>query len=514
MKDYLSIRGLLSLAVGCAALLSGCVGSESEAVPETEDGRPLPVQEGLDPSVAPTLADDPALASQGIPVWDRIQEPWFGDLDGMVERRVIRAGVVPSKTMFFLDGAKPRGATFDALTFFENELNETLNRGDLKVHVVLIPMSRDQLFPALLEGRVDIAAANLTITPERLESVDFADPLLRNVTEVLVTGPEVPPLEKRSDLGGQTIHIRPSSSFYQTLLRLNETLREEGKAPIQIQDASEFLESEDLLEMVNAGVVPATVVDGHIADFWAQVFPDIQVHTEVPVKEGGAVSWAFRRESPQLKATLNGFVKGHRQGTLLGNMTLRRYLADADYVVNPTEGESKTRFEAALPVFRRYGGELGFDPLMLIALAYQESGLDQNARSQVGAQGIMQLMPATAADPNVGIPDISSLEANVHAGTKYLRFLVDRYFSDEPMDGLNEHLFGFAAYNAGPARIAQLRSEAAELGLDPNLWFRNVELVAARRIGRETVQYVGKIYKYYLAYAHMEELQETGGQAP
>jgi membrane-bound lytic murein transglycosylase MltF len=496
-------------------VLAGCGGEgpreeiEPGAVGDTvETPRPSDtLQEGSELGSAPTLADDPALISQEIPGLEQLQEPWFGDLDGMVERRIIRAAVVHSKTLFFLDGARPRGLTFEALTRFEEVLNEELETGHLKVHVVLIPMTRDQLFPALLEGRVDVAAANLTITPERLETVDFGDPLLRNVSEVVVTGPGTPGPESLEDLSGMDIHVRPSSSFYQSLLQVNEGLRRDSLDPIRIQEADELLESEDLLELVNAGLLPATVVDNHMADFWGQIFPGIQVHGDLPIKEGGGVAWAIRKDSPQLKAELDEFAAEHRQGTLLGNITLRRYLSDIEYVANPTEGEAQRRFNRALPVFQEYAGEYGFDPLLVLALGYQESGLDQSAESHVGAQGIMQLMPSTAADPNVGIPDVSTMENNVHAGTKYLRFLLDQYFSNEPLDELNEHFFAFASYNAGPGRVARLRAEASELGLDPNVWFRNVEHVAARRIGRETVQYVSNIYKYYLTYSRIEELE-------
>jgi membrane-bound lytic murein transglycosylase MltF len=137
---------------------------------------------------------------------------------------------------------------------------------------------------------------------------------------------------------------------------------------------------------------------------------------------------------------------------------------------------------------------------MTAALAYQESQLDHDKKSHVGAIGIMQLLPTTAADKNVGIADIAELESNIHAGHKYLRFLQDRYFSDPAISTLDRYLFTFAAYNAGPAKVAKIRTEAEAEGLDPNVWFQNVEIIAAKRIGRETVQYVSNIYKYYITY--------------
>jgi len=137
---------------------------------------------------------------------------------------------------------------------------------------------------------------------------------------------------------------------------------------------------------------------------------------------------------------------------------------------------------------------------MIAALAYQESQMDHSRKSHVGAIGIMQILPSTATDKNVDIPNIEELENNIHAGTKYLRFLRDRYFSDPAIDELNQNQLAFAAYNAGPAKIRRMRTETGKAGLDPNIWFGNVEIVIAKKIGRETVQYVSNIYKYYIAY--------------
>jgi len=162
-------------------------------------------------------------------------------------------------------------------------------------------------------------------------------------------------------------------------------------------------------------------------------------------------------------------------------------------------GELK-KFQDTVALFRKYADEYDFDYLKIMALAYQESHLDQSKRSDAGAIGIMQILPSTARDPNVNIPDIKILEKNIHAGNKYLRFLYDRYFNDSGIDPLNRILFTFASYNAGPGKMTRLRKEAAKMGLDPNVWFRNVEVVVAKRIGRETVQYVSNIYKYFVAY--------------
>jgi membrane-bound lytic murein transglycosylase MltF len=427
---------------------------------------------------------------------------WSGDFEGMQERNFIRALVVYSKTFYFLDGATQRGASYEALKTFEDFVNQRLGRRTVKLQVVVIPVSRDELLPALVQGLGDIAAANLTITPDRLEEIDFSDPLATDVSELVVTGPSAPPVATIEDLSGKEIHVRRSSSYWQSLNQLNGDLLSRGLEPIRIVAAEEYFEDEDLLEMVNAGLLPMIVVDSHKASFWDQIFDNITVREDLAVRTGGRIAWAFRKDSPQLAEVINAFVKKHKKGTLLGNIILNRYLRDNKWVRNPLAEAERQRFESLIHLFEKYGDQYGFDYLMLTALAYQESRLDQSVRSAAGAVGVMQLLPSTAADPNVGIQDIGTVENNIHAGTKYLRFLRDRYFSDPAMNAGNQTLFTFAAYNAGPARVRRLREEAAESGLDPDRWFGNVERVAARRIGRETVQYVSNIAKYYIAYTN------------
>jgi membrane-bound lytic murein transglycosylase MltF len=427
-------------------------------------------------------------------------KPWVGDFDGMAKRRIIRALVVYSKTFYFLDKGRQRGATYELLKQFEKLVNQKLKTKTLKLRVLFIPVRRDQLIPWLVDGRGDIAAANLTITPQRQNQVDFSDPLISGVRELLVSGPAAAPVKNLEDLAGKEIHVRPSSSYYESLTQLNESFRQTGKPKINLIAADETFEDEDLLEMVNAGLIPMIVMDSHKAHFWEQIFDNIKVHPTIAVRNGGEIAWCFRKDSPKLKAVVNEFVKGHKKGTLLGNIILKRYLRDTKYVQNSLSQKELDKFEAMLALFEKYAGQYNFDYLMVSAQAYQESGLDQKKRSPAGAVGVMQLLPTTAADPNVGIPDIEKLEKNIHAGTKYLRFIVDRYYKDEPMDDVNRMLFAFASYNAGPARVSDLRKKTAEMGLNPNVWFHNVEVAAAKNIGRETVQYVSNIYKYYIAY--------------
>ncbi len=437
--------------------------------------------------------------------FESLQGEWTGDLDGMLERRQIRMLVVPSRTFYFVDKGTQRGISYDLGQALEKELNAKRGKSRLALHVIYVPTRPDELIPALLRGTGDLAAANLTITPERQEWVDFSAPLWSDVSEIAVTGPVAPEIRSVDDLSGREVFVRLSSSYFQSLWHLNLDFGRRGLPPLSVKPAPEGLEDEDLLEMVSAGLVPLAVVDSHKAEFWAQVLPKLALHPEVAVRRGAEVAFAFRKESPQLKAFLDAFARRHGKGTLFGNQKFKQYLKNTKYVKNATSQAEYAKLLRMIELFQKYGAQYDFDWLMLAAQGYQESRLDQSVKSRVGAVGIMQVMPATGDEMGVG--DIQQLEANVHAGTKYLRFVLDRYFPDAEFDGLNRQLFAFASYNAGPARVAKLRKEAEKRGLDPNVWFNHVELVAAERVGQEPVRYVANIYKYYVAYRLVVDAQ-------
>lgn len=432
-----------------------------------------------------------------------------GDFDEMIENRVIRILMPHNKTFFFFDGAQPKGLSYETAMLFEKFINKKQKSKTVKIRVLVIPTSRDRLFSQLQAGFGDISIGNLTPTDKRREIVDFSDPLMKDVSEILVTGKNSPTVKTHLDLAGKEIHVRKSSSYHESLQNLNQLLSSVGKPAVKIVPANEYLEDADLLEMVNADLIPAIIIDSHKGRFWKKIFKNIKLHENAAVRHNGKIAWAYRKNSPKLRAVINEFVKANKQGTLTGNMGLNRYLKDTGYIVNSSQGKEFEKFRNTLNFFKKYGKQYDFDHLMLAALGYQESRLDQSVKSHVGAIGVMQMMPSTARDKNVGIPDIKKIEPNIEAGTKYLRFIADRYFPVENgLDSTNRAFFTFAAYNAGPARIAKLRAEAEKKGLDPNVWFNNVELIAAKRIGRETVQYVSNILKYYIAYKFLEEKLE------
>jgi membrane-bound lytic murein transglycosylase MltF len=484
---------------GAAALACALASAAIHAAAETGQPGQTPKREQL------TIATDKAL------------QPMTGDLDAMIEKRTIRILTVFSKTFYFIDKGVQRGAVHDIGRAFVDDLNKKLARDKkqkqkhLKVQALFIPVARGDLLPALAAGKGDIVMSNLTVTDERRKLFDFSDPLYKNASEVVVSGPASPVVSSVDELAGKQVFVRKSSSYHESLVALNRRFATEKKPAVIIREVPETLEDEDLIEMVNAGLIPLIIVDKHKADFWKQVFPRIKVNDGIAVRTGGDIAWAIRKQSPQLKAAVDDFVARHAAGTSIGNQILAKYLKSAKYVKDAASESERRKFLELVQYFKKYGDKYDVDWLLMAAQGYQESQLNQAAKSKVGAIGVMQVMPATGKE--LGVGDIRETEANINAGIKYMRWMIDNYFGKEPMTSLDKALFAFASYNAGAGRISQLRKEAAKQGLNPNVWFHNVEYVAAEKIGAETVTYVSNIYKYYIAYKLIMESRADREQA-
>jgi membrane-bound lytic murein transglycosylase MltF len=447
-------RGLVALLL---AATTACSGQQAAAPVATA----VATLSAADAAIPETVSPYDALPEAVRLVMDK---PFTGDFDTLVARRAIRVGVTFNRTHYFIDKGQERGLTYESLKLFENDLNADLKTGNLKVHVVIVPMTRTQLYPALASGKVDMVAAMVTVRPELEKLAAFSVPTRTNVNEVVVTGPGAPPIASVDDLAGQQVFVRKGSIYEESLVRLNEQLTARGKPAVVIDEAPDVLEDDDVLEMVNAGLVPITVVDDY--------------------------TW----------------LRKHPKGDAFRNTIERRYLEDVKYAKNAAADTERQKLQAVAELFKKYGAQYNLDPLLMAAQGYQESTLDQDVKSPVGAIGVMQVMPPTGKELNVG--DIAQVDANIHAGVKYMRFMVDQYYKDEPMDDMNKALMTFASYNAGPGRIRQLRAETKKRGLDPNVWFGNVERVASERIGRETVTYVSNIYKYYIAYRLLSDQRD------
>ena len=458
-------------------------------------------------------AEPPAKAVAGSEATRQLtvaNKPWTGDFDQMLERRMIRVYAPYSRSLYYIDKGRERGIAAELVRDFERWVNQKYAKqlGKRPLTVYIVAATRDTLAADLNGGLADIAVGYLSATEEHLKVADFVAPdeKLSDV-EILVTGPASPAIASIDDLGGKTVHVRKSSSYYESLTTLNDRLTKAGKQPVNLVLVPDALEDEDMLEMTNAGLLQSMVVDGWKAKVWAQVLPKVTVHETIVLRERTRKGWAIRKNSPQLAAVLNDFYASwvKKEGVYLYRQ--QQFMKNIKTLNNPATDADYKRFQQVIALFEKYGQQYKFDPLMLAAQGYQESTLDQNKRSAVGAIGVMQLMPATGQALKVG--DISVTESNIHGGAKYMDQLMTQYFKDAKFDEQNRTLFAFASYNAGPGNISRMRTEAQKRGLDPDKWFNNVENVTAEKIGIETTTYVRNIFKYYVSYKLTQEAKET-----
>ena len=436
-----------------------------------------------------------------VPQLSRVAAPHCEDLPDMQNRRTIRVLTTYAPSTYFITRGSGAGFEYRLLKDYERYLNQTGRYGTLPIVIEFIPIPENLLLPSLKAGIGDIVAAGIRMTPQRMREVDFTIPYLQNVSEVLVSHSMAPPIRRIEDLNQRRIYIQPGWRSSKTLRRINARLLVQNLNPMELVETDGILSSEDILALINEGIIELSIVESHIAHIWAQTLPNITIHEFPDVSEHTPIAWMVRKNNPALKDSLNRFLLNRRRGSHFGNIYYRQYFKQTRWINNPLAPTDQAKFSRYVPLFRKYGAQYGFDWMLLAAIAYQESEMSHNRRSHSGAVGLMQVLPSTSNDINVDIQDIADPENNVHAGAKYLALLRDVYFTEPDLRPRDRIRFILAAYNAGPTRIQQCRHLAEKLGYDPNRWFQNTEIAAMRLIGSETVRYVSNIKKYYLAYS-------------
>jgi membrane-bound lytic murein transglycosylase MltF len=436
-----------------------------------------------------------------VPQLSRIREPHVDDLPDMLRRRTIRVLTTYAPSTYFISYGQSYGFEYRLLKDYEAHLNRRPVYGKLPTVIEFIPIPENLLISSLNAGIGDIVAAGTRITPERISEADFTIPYLGSVSEVLVSHAKASPINRIDDLSNRRIHVQPGWESSKTLRRINARLLVRNLPPLQIIETNTILSSEDILELIDLGIIELSIAESHISHVWAETLPNITIHEFPEISQHTPIAWMVRKNNPDLKASLNRFLLNRRRGSHFGNIYYRQYFKQTKLINHPLAPTDHAKFSRYVPLFRKYGARYSFDWMLLAAVAYQESEMNHNRKSPSGAVGLMQVMPTTANDTSIKIRNINIPENNVHAGAKYLALLRDVYFADPAIRPHDRIGLILAAYNAGPNRIQQCRRLAAKLGYDPNKWFQNTEIAAKRLIGSETVRYVSNIEKYYLAYS-------------
>jgi membrane-bound lytic murein transglycosylase MltF len=415
-------------------------------------------------------------------------------------------------TTFYLHGGEVRGVEYDAMIELERRLNGgKQSTRKARLRVVFIPTPFDRLLPDLLAGKGDVAASLLTVTEERQAIVDFSRPYLKDVASVVVSRTGSPPVNSTRDLAGRVLHVPGGSSTVSALREVSAALEAQGLDGLEVVEVP-GVTWEDVLQMVGSGMLDHTVTDDKLAALWAMALPSLRVDAGARIREGSDLAWAVRRESPQLRAALDDLAT-HRADRKHSGVaeSIRRYLRDPKRLRNALSPGATEKRKNLRPFFMEAGDRYGLDWLFLAAQAFQESGLDPDARNPSGAVGLFQVKPETGAW--LGFPDVTGARENAMAGAAYMALLRNKYFDDEGIEMADRLHFTLAAYNAGPGRVSGLRKKARTAGLDPDRWFDHVEVVALKEIGQETPRYVANVVRYYLAYRLATELAERKARA-
>ncbi|MDG2996998.1 lytic transglycosylase F [Vibrio parahaemolyticus] len=429
-------------------------------------------------------------------------EPYVGDLEKLKEKKAIRILVSADLGFYYIQNGKPKGIISELIY----ELERYLRKNKKTIDIQVIPVARNELIPKLIAGYGDVIVSNLTITNERKDQITFSDPVRENVSEIIVTNRKYSNIKTVDDLSGLDVWVRQSSSYHKSLTKVNNYFSIQNKPLINILFLDEIIQDYEILDMISVGIIDVTVLDRHKSGMWGNIFPGVTFHHQITIRENAQIAWGIRQNSPQLEDAVNKFIKEVRIGTLFGNVVNERYLENDKWLRKFLNRKNAERSKELLDIFYLYSQEYQFNHLLMLAQGFQESGLNQNVISHMGAVGIMQILPTTARHRAVNISNIYEEEPNIHAGVKYMHYLRKNFFNDEGISDDDIIYFCLAAYNAGPGNIEKMRRLAKEKGYDHNVWFGNVEVVTRQYIGLEPIRYVSHINHYFIAYKLLDRL--------
>ncbi len=451
------------------------------------------------------LAPLPAVARLAGPL-EVVQPGKVRDLAEIRGSRVLRVLVNQSRNSSGEVQGEPIGVEYHRLRAFEQYLNG--HAGDEQaIQLKIIPRPKEQLIGALQRGEGDLVAPGELIDLPDTQWVAASDPVLNDVPLVLVGAKGERRYSRVEQLAGKTIALPAGSAAGDAVHAINQKLVSRRLAPIRVEWADPSLAVEDVLEMVQAGIYPLTIVERPIAQRWAKVMPKLMVEPGVHVSAPQQITWYVRRDASMLHASIDRFLKTYRvpsdQDAAFTRVYRRLY-----QVHNPLARSDRQRLEKLRPVLQRYGHEQGIDWLNLAALAFKESQLDPSVRGSGGATGLLQITPSAAQ--RVGVGNIQNVDNNVQAAARYLAMIRKKFFASNQLNERERMAFVLAAYNMGPERVQAMRAEARRRGLNPNQWFFQVERIAMEQVGRGAVSYVNSVNKYYLAYDRERDTLEPG----
>ncbi|MQG93349.1 transglycosylase SLT domain-containing protein [Pseudomonas sp. MN1F] len=418
------------------------------------------------------------------------------DLQQIRSSKVLRVLVNQSRNSSGEIKGEPVGIEYYRLRGLEHYLNARAADGQ-QIRLKLIPRAKEQLLGALQRGEGDLAAPGELLDPAVTGGVNSSAPVVDQVPLLLVGRKGERSYTRAEQLSGRTVALTSASAAGAVIQQLNQQLALRKRAPIKIEWVDSTLAVEDVLEMVQAGIYPLTMVERPIAQRWARVMPNLRLDSRVQLGQAQAMRWYVRRDATMLLATVDRFLQGYRapenQDAAFERIYRRQYR-----VHNPLARKDRQRLDSLRAVLQKHGEAQQIDWLNLAALAFKESTLNPAARGSGGAHGLMQITPSAAQ--RVGVSDTGSVDGNVQASARYLALIRRKFFASPQINERERMAFVLAAYNLGPERVQAMRAEARKRGLNGNQWFFQTERIAMEQVGMGPVNFVNSVNKYFLAF--------------
>jgi membrane-bound lytic murein transglycosylase MltF len=416
----------------------------------------------------------------------------LGDLDRILKARYLRVLTTKNPYDYYAHNGEMKGVQYEMVREFVKHLNKKyITEGELKIAFEMIPVDFDQLVPLLNSGKADMIAVGLTRTSKRGSWLSFTVPY-QVVDDVIVTRAEL----ANEPWKGKTFQVQAGSSYLDALSK--------GEKSVKVREVDANLNAENMMELVSLKSADYTLVNSYWAETIGKRFPNLVILKDRPFRKKVAISWAARKKSLHLLRELNAFMPQVRKGTLLGNTFGHKYFDDLSRLQSADFNWAAQRISKYDDSLKKYGNKFGFDWRLLAAQCLQESRFNQEIENKWGAIGLFQIKQTTANEPYVAVGPIRGTENfdnNIHAGVKYLSWLKKSFFDSLAGAAEEEKLrLMLAAYNAGPGRVKEAIEKATEMGLNPGVWFRNVELAMLEIGAPEPVIYVSEINKHYVGY--------------
>lgn len=446
------------------------------------------------------------------------------DLSAIKKRGKIIALTDNSTTSYFVYKGEPMGYEYELLNSFAKELGLELD--------IIIAQDMNTIFEQLNTGGVDIVAANLTVTKERLKTVSFTEPLIFTKQILIQRKPENwqkmsnSQLERKLirnpvDLAGKNVYVRKESSFYSRLLSLSEEIGEK----INIIEAPGIDDTEELISKVANGQIDYTIADENIALINQAYYSNIDVKTAISLPQ--QIAWAIRKNAPELEKALNDWLikkKGTNEYAVLYNKYFKNRREAEKRLESDFFSQTGGKISVYDDIIKYYSKQISWDWRLLASLVCQESRFNPTAQSWAGAYGLMQVIPSTSSLYGIDSLEEITPRKSLQIGTKYISTM-EKYW-EKHINDKNERLkFVLASYNVGLGHVIDARNLAIKYGKEPNVWDDNVSYYILQKSkakyyrdpivkcgycrGEEPYKYVKEILNRYEHYKNVIEEYNT-----